>query len=425
MQKLICSNCAGHDSLEKLVIGRHEEGQCEYCGEKNLVVGNNVLFDYILARVDENVATIDDLSHFEIGMLYECGSDEISVAPIDIVLAEWFDLGEKRYFDDLMASVPQHYFKNDRGQDEHFYDDDGNLEHNVIEERWNRFVIDVKHSHRFFNPNAREFLQSLFSFLLSAEGHLKPECIRVVPRGEELFRARTASSREDAGKMQDEPWSQFGPAPKEKVGNQRMTPSGIPALYCAFERETCLSEIRSITGDHVVSIALTPTNQLKLLDLTKLEDLNLPESTLLDAGYRELMHLHGFVRSLVKRMSRPKGRSDELIYLSTQVVFEYLRLTFAPQVHGLVFPSVQTGEKGTNVVFFPEFSMLSKEFFNPPDAMTIAFGDEQYFEKQANLACIAGSIRFHKIKAVVTEADEFDHIYRLYESDLDKLRLKL
>ena len=225
--------------------------------------------------------------------------------------------------------------------------------------------------------------------------------------------------------MKDEPWSQFGLAPKEKVGNQRMTPSGIPALYCAFERETCLSEIRSITGDHVVSIALTPTDQIKLLDLTRLEDVNLPESTLLDTGHREIMHLHSFVRSLVKRMSRPKGRTDELIYLSTQVVFEYLRITFAQQVHGLVFPSVQTGEKGTNVVFFPEFSILSKNFFNPPDAMARAFGDEQFFEKKANLACIAGSIRFHKIKAVLTEADEFDHIYRLYESDLDKRRLKL
>ena len=54
-----------------------------------------------------------------------------------------------------------------------------------------------------------------------------------------------------------------------------MTPNGISALYCALERETCLSEIRSITGDHVVSTALTPVAELKLLDLTALTSLNL------------------------------------------------------------------------------------------------------------------------------------------------------
>lgn len=226
--------------------------------------------------------------------------------------------------------------------------------------------------------------------------------------------------------MKDEPWKHLGLAPRDKVGSQRMTPGGIPTLYCALERETCLSEIRSITGDNVVSVALTPVSQLKLLDLTKLDAVEIPESTLLDVGHRDLMHLHGFVSSLVKRMSRPKGRSDELMYLSTQVVFEYLRLTFARQVHGLVFPSVQTGEKGTNVVLFPEFSVVSKNLFNPPDEMEKVLGEavEQRFEKGASLACIAGSLRFHKVKAIVTEAEEFDHIYKLYQSDLDRRRFK-
>jgi hypothetical protein len=58
----------------------------------------------------------------------------------------------------------------------------------------------------------------------------------------------------------------------------------------------------------------------------------------------EALHLKVFLGSLVKKMSRPKARNDELSYLSTQVVFEYLRLRFGRQVDGSVFPSVQTGE---------------------------------------------------------------------------------
>lgn len=422
---MICVGCVTPEPLKTFVSAKDTKGICRYCGGDNLAVDAKTLFDHILQRVDENVAVEDDLSHFELGMLYDCGSDDISVADIEIVLAEWMDLGEEKYFDDLLKFVPKEYFKNESGHDMHFYGDDGTLEQNIFEARWNQFVAEIRHSHRFFNPNARGFLESLFSFLSAPDGMLKQECVRIVPKGEELYRARAAHSFDDARKMKNDPVSQFGLAPKDMVGSQRMTPNGIPALYCAFERETCLSEIRSITGDNVVSIALTPTTQLRLLDLTKLEHVKGPATDLLDVGHRESVHLHAFVRYLVKKMSRPKGRGDELIYLSSQVVFEFLRLKFASQVHGLVFPSVQTGEKGTNLVLFPEFCSVSKDVHTPPDELEKVFGSppEKILEKQAMLACVAGSIRFHKVKAIVTEAEEHTHINNLYMSDLDRSRL--
>ena len=422
---MICADCITSIPLKRFASGVGTNGVCNYCGINKLAVDSRALFENILQRVDENLATEDDLSYFELGMLYECGSDDISVACIDIVLAEWMQLGEEKYFDELMKFVPACYLKNEKGQDKHFYDDDGTLESNIYEAKWNEFVADIRHAHRFFNPNTRGFLASLFSFLSASDGTLKPECLRIVPMGEEIFRARSAHSFGDAKRMKDDPVNQFGLAPKEMVGSQRMTPNGIPALYCAFERQTCLSEIRSITGDNVVSIAMTPTAQLTLLDLTKLENVKGPEMALLDPGQREFQHLQAFVRNLVKKMSRPKGRSDELIYISTQVVFEFLRLTFASQVHGLVFPSVQTGEKGTNLVLFPEFCTVSKDFYTPPDELDKVLGNsvKKNFEKHSMLAYVANSIRFHKVTAIVTEAEEHSSINNLYMSDLDKRRL--
>lgn len=422
---MICFDCITLAPLKKWTLKHSEQGICNYCCNAGECVKDESLFDYILERVDENVCTQDDLSHFELGMIYEGGSDDIPVQTIDIVLAEWLNLGDEKYFENLMKYLPKEYTKDEDGSDKHYYDDDGNLENNIFEEKWIKFVDGIRHSHRFFNPGAKEFLASLFSFLNASNEKLRPEFTRTIFKGEELYRARTASSFADAKRMQEEPMSQFALAPKERVGNQRMTPNGIPALYCAFERKTCLSEIRAITGDHVVSVGLTPIKTLILLDLTTLERIENPESTLLESGYRNTLNLHGFIRSLVKKMSRPKGRNDELVYLSTQVVFEYLRLTFSSQVHGLVFPSVQTGEKGTNVVLFPEYSKVSKEFFTPPDDIDKVFEDglEQIFEEPAYLACVAGSVRFHKVKAIITEADEYDRIYKLYESDLDKRRM--
>lgn len=125
-------------------------------------------------------------------------------------------------------------------------------------------------------------------------------------------------------------------------------------------------------------------------------------------------------------MSRPKARNDELSYLSTQVVFVYLRLRFGKYADGLVFPSVQTGEKGTNVVPFPEASRLS--YVPPPDSNpgdgTVPADRLPDYPRQppVRLKVIVDSIRFHKVNAIETKASEYDHIYDMFTSDLTRKR---
>ncbi|MFY9810293.1 RES family NAD+ phosphorylase [Aquabacterium sp.] len=365
--------------------------------------------------MDKNVATEEDLTHYELGLIYECGSDHISVDGIDIVLSEWFELGNEVYFGDLMAYLPESYQKTDDGRDRHYYSDDGYLELNLYEDKWEKFIADIRHTHRFFNPNAAGFLDSVFSMLTGTDLRLKPDVVRSISKGELLYRARTAQTFDAAKKIIESPHAELGPTPKDKASSQRMTPNGISALYCALERETCLSEIRSITGDNVVSGAMTPTTQLKLLDLTKLELVEPPKLTIFNEGYRDSLHLNAFIKSLVKKMSKPKGRNDDLSYLSTQVVFEYLRLKFGTEVDGLVFPSVQTGEVGTNVVLFPEASGISKERYSPDEQAAFGEGNK--------LAFVDKSLRFHQVTAIRTDAVEHDDIHDLFMSDLVRSRL--
>jgi hypothetical protein len=393
------------------------------------------LFEYIYERVAENVAGKDDLTHYELGMLYQGGADFVAIAEIDIVLMEWFELGEESYFYDLLAGVPPEFKVDDAGDETHFYSDDGTLEENLYEARWDRFVDDVRYTHRFFNTGARKFLDSVFSLLSTDENALKPEVIRTITHGEMLYRARYAQNQTQAKEIIENPGAQFGPTPRHIASSQRMTPDGISALYCALERETCLSEIRSITGDHVVSVALTPITELKLLDLTVLDRVAPPALTLLDEGCREALHRQVFLGSLVRKLSRPKARNDELSYLSTQVVFEYLRLQFGKQVDGLVFPSVQTGEAGTNVVLFPEASRLANvpqpaaDTTNEEDegattALTpVPLEVDNPFESPPKLGIVAKSIRFHKITAIQTSAREYRHISDLFMSELNRRRL--
>lgn len=422
---MICIDCVKPESLKKHIALNGQTHGCQYCGKTGTAVAPDFLFGYIYDRVRENVADEDGLSQFEHGMIYEVGADDIAVQSIDIVLSEWFDLGEEPYFDDPLNGVPPEFKINARGHETHFYSDDGLLERNFYEDRWSALIEDIRHAHRFFNPKARGFLDAVFSFLLTDEATLKPECVRTMACGEPLYRARSSDGYRQIKALVEDLRGQFGPTPKDKAGSQRMTPNGISALYCALERETCLSEIRSIAGDHVVSVGLTPTTELKLMDLTRLDRLEPRKRTLLDTGYLDNLHLKTFIHSLVKKMSRPKGRNDELSYLSTQVVFEYLRLRFGEQVDGLVFPSVQTGEQGTNVVLFPEVSIVSAVPLEMPDEMAAAFGEKPggAFEPGARLAVIAGSARFHKVLANTTRATEHTRIDELFMSDLVRKQL--
>ncbi|MEL4177758.1 RES domain-containing protein [Roseateles sp. PN1] len=415
---MICSACVTPQPLKNFINAKGLLGHCSYCNQTGQTVEKQALFDYIYDRVRENVAGEDDLSHYEHDLIYELGSDVINVSSYDIVLMEWFNLGDEPYFDELCDAAPHDFKINVRGKETHFYNDDGLLERNFYEDRWSQFIDGIRHSHRFFNPNARGFLDDVFKLLVTENDELKPEVIRTLDRGTELFRARSADGYKKAKEIADDPASQLGPTPKDRASSQRMTPNGISALYCALERSTCLSEIRSITGDDVVSVGMTPITSLKLLDLTKLEQVEPPQLTLLDIGYLDSQHLKTFINSLVKKLSKPKSKNDELSYLSTQVVFEYLRLRFGKQVDGLVFPSVQTGEKGTNVVLFPEASVISAQQFTKP-ATEFPFEDEPecVFEPKARLAVVKGSLRFHKITAIKTEAITYHRLNNLFMTE--------
>lgn len=430
---MICIDCVTPLPLKKLFASYSQMGVCRYCQRQGNVIESQQLREYIFERVAENVASKDDLTPYELGMLYHCGADFVAIDEIDLVLMEWFELGDEPYFDDLLASVPREFRVDNAGNPVHYYSDDGTLEQNIYESLWDRFVDDIQYMYRFFNTDAHQFLDSMFSLLSTNDQTLKPEVIRTITHGETLYRARYARDQKETKDIIDNPVAQFGPTPKHLASSQRMTPNGISALYCALERETCLSEIRSITGDYVVSVALTPVSELKLLDLTVLSRVQPPALTLLDEGYREALHRQVFLGSLVRKLSRPKARNDELSYLSTQVVFEYLRRRFGQQVVGLVFPSVQTGETGTNVVLFPEASQLAPaskpvtkadnelDAATPPAPASVKVGNP--FELEPKLAIVAKSIRFHKITAIQTTEKQYHHIDDLFMSDLIRRRL--
>lgn len=405
---MICEQCVNFDSLKELITKDGKNDDCNYCYTKTTCLDEKIVFSYIQSRLDEVLTTSDNLSAYEYGMVYECGADEPKIYPIWEFLGDSNEIAREEVVQSLLDFLPKEYHVDARGNDEHFVFDDGTLEHNDYAEKWQEFVEDIHHDRRFFNKNAKEFLDSLFTTINNGVT-LDVNAITELPNSVPLYRARIANGRSNIKKISENPCSELGPVPKKLAGNQRMTPAGISAVYCSLDRNTCLCELRTIVGDIAISGAFQSTNGLKLIDLKKLSEackVNLLKLDPLHEGYRNISHAYEFLKDITYKLSRPLGRQDELGYLSTQVFFEYLRVKYSDTVDGVIFESIQNDGQGINLALFPESSSVSKTKEILEKEVTPQASDLE--DANAKLYFVNGSIIYHRIDAVEVKSKDSD-----------------
>ena len=80
------------------------------------------------------------------------------------------------------------------------------------------------------------------------------------------------------------------------------------------------------------------------------------------------------------------------------------------------------------MVLFPEASVISVKKFVPSDELQQALGPDPLvepapFDEGERLAFVANSLRYHRITAIETKADEHGRINDLFMSDLVRKRL--
>ncbi|RBH53186.1 MULTISPECIES: RES domain-containing protein [Pseudomonas] len=411
---MICINCIHLESLKRFVAKEGVFGKCQYCGIDGVCVAKDAMFDYIGVRIKESFRTLDELTSYERGMFFY-GSDNLSIKKYWEIVGDDYDIGGGELVEDLIEYLEVDFALDEEGDDLLYALDDGSLETNSFEAAWEVFVSRVHHEHRFFNDGAKNFLGSLFGFTCQG-GNLKADLITVLSDGDSLFRARKADNFEKLKKIEADPARELGPAPNILAGSQRMTPSGISAMYCATDRQTCLSEIRAVTGDLVVSAEFTPVTSMRFLDLRKLEVIARFDMSPFDEGFTKASHAYQFLKGLIFKLSKPKGSGDEVAYISTQVVFEYLRIQFNKQVSGIVFPSVQTGGTGTNIVLFPECTLVAQSGYSIESEDPLG-GHDPWGPPIPTIQFKVGSARVHKIKAVVTESQDYVDATAYYISE--------
>lgn len=424
----VCSDCVNIESIKKEGVYSLENKLCFYCKENKVeVIDRDDVIELLSLRFLGAVVPFSQCSEHERGMYFFAHDETLN--PLEIFnMIDWLELGSEQFRDDLYCEIEKSLGSE---YEDLFVYDDGTLDGgNEYEAKWDTFIRSIHHKHRFFNHNAKTFLDSLFA-LIHEDGKIIDTVIYELNPNTPIFRARIANTVEERTAIYSDPASQLGAVPAMLAGEQRMTPTGISAFYASDSRETCFSEVRATTGDIVMSAEFRATDTLRLLDLSKLKEVSQMSVCPFDKDFVDKSHKSYFIQRLVFLLSKPASQRKNSVYLETQVIFEYFRTYFSEGIYGIAFNSVQNDMEGMNIALFPEYSKVNLFLYN--DEKTVSCNehfhqegdfysyiiktgneDDVPMKKDGYLDFVDNSIRLHRVKAVKTITTEFD-VYRNIE----------
>jgi hypothetical protein len=226
---------------------------------------------------------------------------------------------------------------------------------------WESFCFNVKHSARFFSTTAESRLRELLEGIERFKTPDGKPCIRQIAPGEpeaKLHRARLALDSPTIVKILDNPAAEVSAPPGRSATAGRMNPSGISVFYGSFDAKTCLAEIRPPVGGGAFAAEFRLVRPITVLDLTVL-DQGIHGVSMLDPSYDHVSEQSAFLAGFHDEISRPVlKQEEELEFIPTQVVAEYLAHKFNPPLDGVIYKSAQTGGQKLNIALFHHASGL-------------------------------------------------------------------
>lgn len=365
-----CVECTKDRGLKQKIQKYGENGVCSVCGnEDTFSIRFDELADWLRSIWEEwfhigverpvlsdysdrvEYQQLGDDPELLIGELVQCPIDEEGVIRSLIQLMSSGD-----DYEIMNGGVPliedcQNYQKRD-------------LETIVVEQRWNQFVLNLKHHTRYFNEKAIEFFGKLFADLTDVHAlrtenafvpfrEYKPVVCQYDPGSLTVFRARKANTTAAQHRIIGFPESELSNPPDNRASEGRMSPKGISYFYGAEDRETCVAELRPSIFENVISAEFELVESVRLLDFTLLSrSHHQTRESMFDDDYLEVRVHRELLRQLHQLIAQPVLDGDEFEYLPTQAMSEYLARCTSPRIDGLIFESVQR-VGGRNIVLFP------------------------------------------------------------------------
>lgn len=378
----LCSNCIGDAYLKAKIAAEGDECECHYCG----ATGSAILLDELAELVDqsfrdhfqrtsENPDVYQEMALKDRESSYEWEREGERTADAIMNAA---DIPEQAA-DDVQAILEDQYSDFDSaamGQETEYAEDAYYEEAMPTDSEWRKgwenFERSIRSEARFFSQVAATQLAALFEGidqLKTSKGRPLIVNAGARTRFKRFFRARVFQSEAKLTNALERPDNELAAPPSRYASAGRMNAKGISTFYGATKPGIALAEVRPPVGSQVLIASFLLTRRLRLLDLNALENVHV-QGSIFDPRYARELGKMLFLRSLTGRMSRPVMPDDQDVeYLPTQAIADYLATQPELNLDGILFPSVQAGGGGLNVVLFNKASRC--ELMALPEGTTL------------------------------------------------------
>ena len=201
---------------------------------------------------------------------------------------------------------------------------------------WTQFSNEIRTENRYFPKTVpdREILERALT-----------QSVVTLPTDGALYRARLTDTPTALAS------SKMGAPPAHSATEGRANPVGIPYLYVAFDRDTCIYELRP-TAHSLISVGIFDlTREVRVLNLAEIPPLDFFDVGEIEdvSEQAQRISFHRYLVTLGHELSRPvRGSDRKTDYIPTQYLCE---LAKSVPLDGVMYASsVHAG--GRNLVLF-------------------------------------------------------------------------
>lgn len=379
-QRRLCADCIGEPFLKADIEKDGEDGTCHYCEEDGKTTSIGEMADEIEAAFEHHYQrTATEPSSMEYTIMKESNYVwEREGQPVVYAIGEAAEIDEEPA-EDIRKVLEERHWDMELAQmgEEGPFDEETHYtakEPDDIEyrENWRYFENSLKTEARFLSGAAKATLDSVFEELADhSDPDGNPVIVDAGPETEitSLFRARVFQSPAELDEALKRPDLQVGPPPAALARAGRMNAHGISVFYGATDEIVAIGEVRPPVGSRVMIGQFKLLRKVRLLDVNSLQSVYV-EGSFFDSTYIGRLERAKFLERLSERITRAVMPNDEpLEYIITQVIADYLAGRSDPELDGILYPSVQDGTGGANVMLFHKASRVA--LMDIPDGTTI------------------------------------------------------
>lgn len=370
--KRVCFQCVGEPFLSARIRRQGTVATCSYCSdpeEPTFSIGE--MAECVSLAFEQHYGrTSSEPSSMQYAMLADKESDyswDRDGEPVDDAIAEAASVDQPIAMDvrQVLADRFGDWDAAAAGEETEF-DGDSYYERKSAGSgrwatEWAEFERSLKTEARFFSRSAMGHLAELFDgmdTLKTRKGaHVLIEAGPGVPISG-LYRARSFPRYSDIHAALARPDLHIGPPPSAVARAGRMNAHGISVFYGATDPLVALAEVRPPVGCNVVIARFEIVRPVTLLDLTALSD-GMMNGSIFDPTYLDRLQRAAFLRRVGERITVPvMPDHEDLGYLVTQAIADFLATIEHPDIDGILFPSVQAKGDARNVVLFHKSSRV-------------------------------------------------------------------